>query len=215
MTAPPNPRAQPAKSRRGFPLPQLALRGAVFHLSVMSRARSTQLPCLGESPRRSARSGATLGGARRGVASVLAMLYLVIFSALALGFYGAVTTAAQLAHNDERAMMAQVSAESGLEYIKMRLSKVEFPGNTPKDKVLKEVFDDLVKQFVADAPDLNGHPIDMGGDTIFLPGGIDDYFIPLDDSGGGFRAEIIDLGNDKLRVRIVGRYRGVRIVRAV
>ena len=31
---------------------------------------------------------------RRGIASLLAMLYLIIFSALALGFYAAVTMAA-------------------------------------------------------------------------------------------------------------------------
>ena len=179
----------------------------------MSRTTSTLRQGLGESPRRRVRTGGA--APRRGVASVLAMLYLVIFSTLALGFYSAVTTSAQLAHNDERAMMAQVSAESGLDYVRLRLSRVEFPGNTPKDQVLKEVYEDLVKQLAPNAPDFNGHTIDMAGDTIFFPGGADDYFIPLDESGGGFRAEIVDLGTGNLRVKITGRYRGVRIVRAV
>ena len=67
---------------------------------------STHRQGLGESPRRRVRRSSA--APRRGVASVLAMLYLVIFSTLALGFYSAVTTANQLAHNDERAMMAQV-----------------------------------------------------------------------------------------------------------
>ena len=47
---------------------------------------------------------------RKGVASVLAMLYLIIFSTLAVGFYTAVTTSVQLAHNDERSMNALVIA---------------------------------------------------------------------------------------------------------
>ena len=53
--------------------------------------------------------------------------------------------------------MAQVSAESGLDYVRLRLSRVEFPGNTPKDQVLKEVYEDLVKQLAPNAPDFNGH----------------------------------------------------------
>src|SRR5688500_4476701 len=83
---------------------------------------------------------------RRGIASLLAMLYLIIFSALALGFYAAVTMATQLAHNDEKAMNAQVAAESGLKFVRYQLSRVRVPGNTPPNEMMQEVPKDLLAQ---------------------------------------------------------------------
>src|ERR1051325_8327267 len=83
---------------------------------------------------------------RRGVASVLAMLYLIIFATLALGFYTAVTTSAQLAPNDDRALGAQSAAETGLQYLKYQLGQVRFPSNTPSDKIFQELFNDLQAQ---------------------------------------------------------------------
>src|SRR5690242_18109036 len=105
---------------------------------------------------------------RRGVASVLAMLYLIIFATLALGFYTAVTTSAQLAHNDERALGAQIAAETGLQYLKYQLGQVRFPSNTPSDKIFQELFNDLQAQ-VLNAPNMGGRTIAMAGNTIYFP----------------------------------------------
>src|SRR5215218_3360785 len=82
---------------------------------------------------------------RRGVASVIAMLYLVIFSALAVGFYSAVTISVQISHNDERSMMAQVAAESGLNFLRYHLSRAAIPGNTPKSGMLTALAKELAK----------------------------------------------------------------------
>jgi hypothetical protein len=158
----------------------------------------------------------------RGIASLLAMLYLIIFSALALGFYTAVTTSAQLAHNDERGMGAQIAAESGLQYLRYQLGLVRFPSNTPSDKIFSELFKDLQAQTL-NAPNLGGRSIAMAGDTIYLPGGGDSYFIPLDAAGAGFRATITDMGETVqgkrhlrlMKARVVGRYRGSVISRAI
>src|SRR5437762_9478662 len=99
--------------------PHVAARGGVFHGrsthwgGVMVRRSWSNF----DAPRR--RPPVTAAPVwrrrRRGVAALLAMLYLVIFSTLALGFYSAVTTAAQVAQNDERVMNAQVATESGLQ----------------------------------------------------------------------------------------------------
>ena len=156
------------------------------------------------------------------MASLLAMLYLLIFSALALGFYTAVTTSAQLAHNDERSMGAQIAVESGLQYLRYELGRVRFKSNTPSDKIFDELFNDLQAQTL-NAPNLGGRSIAKAGDTIYLPGGGDSYFIPLDGAGAGFRATLTDMGetvNGKrrqrvIRARVVGRYRGSAILRAV
>ena len=154
---------------------------------------------------------------RRGTASVLAMLYLVIFSTLALGFYTAVTTATQVAYNDERVMNAQIAAESGMHFMTMQLASVTIPGGTPNDKVLGELFKVLSasKLLKPESSNMNGRSIGMGGDTIFVPASADDYFIPLDHSGGGFQAVIVDVGDGSVLVKVVGRYRGVVIVRAI
>ena len=78
---------------------------------------------------------------------MLAMLYLIIFAALAVGFYSAVTMASQVAHNDEKVMAAQVAAESGLRFIQMELARVKIPGNTPHNQMLQEVLNDLSTRF--------------------------------------------------------------------
>src|SRR5687768_11871580 len=66
---------------------------------------------------------------RRGITSLFAMLYMLIFSALAIGFYSAVTMAVQVAHNDERSHGAQMAAESGMQFMKYHLGRVKFPSN--------------------------------------------------------------------------------------
>src|SRR5688500_16444283 len=49
-------------------------------------------------------------GRRRGMTSVLAMLYLMLFSALALGFYAQATTASQLSNNERNSHQAMIGA---------------------------------------------------------------------------------------------------------
>jgi hypothetical protein len=151
---------------------------------------------------------------RKGIAALIAMLYLVIFSTLALGFYASVTLSSQVAHNDERSLGAHVAAESGMQFMRYHLSKVSFPGGTPQDRMLKEVCDDLVRQTIT-SDNLKGRTIGMTGGTIYLPGDAVDPFIALDEEGGGFRASVTDLNNGSVLVKIIGRYRGVTIVRAI
>jgi hypothetical protein len=152
-------------------------------------------------------------GARRGIASVLAMLYLLIFSALALGFFTAVTIAAQIAHNDEKALGAQIACESGLEFVQYQLSRVRIPGNTPAPDVMAEVHKDLLAQ-QASSDNIAGRGIALDNNTIHFPAGFEDY-VPLDFDGAGFRADVTDVGDGWLRVIAHGRYRGVTISRTI
>lgn len=177
---------------------------------VPSEAAQPPAPRRCERRRRVQRSRRSGG---RGIASVLAMLYLFIFSALALGFFTAVTTAAQLAHNDEKALNAQIAAESGLSFIQYQLTRVRVPGTTAPNEMLEEVLKDLEVQ-QGNSDNIAGRGIAMVGTTIHFPAGPDD-FIALDANGAGFRAEITDAGDGWLRVKIHGRYRGVTISRAI
>src|SRR5678815_1184344 len=54
--------------------------------------------------------------ARHGIASLLAMLYLVLFSVLALGFYTQVTMSAQCSASERRTMEALTAAQSGVHF---------------------------------------------------------------------------------------------------
>jgi hypothetical protein len=154
---------------------------------------------------------------RRGVAALLAMLYLVIFSTLALGFYSAVTTAAQVAQNDERVMNAQVATESGLQFIRYQLSLAKIPGDTPNNKILEEVFKTLSasKPLQPQSDNMSGRTIAMLDDTIYVPSFADGHYIALDEGGSGFRAAIVDVGDGSLLVKVTGRYRGILIRRAI
>jgi hypothetical protein len=150
---------------------------------------------------------------RRGIASLLAMLYMIIFSTLALGFYAAVTMASQLAHNDEKAMNAQIATESGLQFITYQLARVSVPGSTPPNQMMQEVYNDLVTQ-QGTSGNLAGRSIGLVGGTIYFPAGTNE-FVALDALGKGFRAEISDAGDGFLKVKVQGRYRGTTISRAV
>ena len=72
---------------------------------------------------------------RRGATAVLAMLYLVLFSTLALGFYAATTTAVQVSHNDSQVSRAFLASESGLDFMRYHLSRVSIPAYAPADSV--------------------------------------------------------------------------------
>jgi hypothetical protein len=151
------------------------------------------------------------------VASVLAMLYLVIFSALAVGFYSAVTMSVQISHNDERSMMAQIAAESGLQFMRYHITKAKIPGNTPKNQLLQALASELVKDtaIVPPAENVNGRSVVWAGDTIYVPSAADNYYIPLDDGGAGFRAMITDMEDGTVTLKVWGRYRGAIIARAI
>ena len=73
---------------------------------------------------------------RRGISSVLAMLYLTLFSALAVGFYATVNTAVQVSYNDQRAIQAFGAADSGLEFMRYQLANVSIPSTTAKTEVI-------------------------------------------------------------------------------
>src|ERR1044072_6748252 len=80
---------------------------------------------------------------RRGVASLLAMLFMVIFSALALGFYAATTTASQVAANERTSLAAQLAAESAIAFLRYHLSPLDINANTLPSKILEEVYQQI------------------------------------------------------------------------
>src|SRR5207302_1030291 len=69
---------------------------------------------------------------RKGLTSVIAMLFLCLLSTLAIGFYASTTISGQIAGNDRRANDAQIALESGVAFAKYELVALNLPyGTTP------------------------------------------------------------------------------------
>lgn len=77
---------------------------------------------------------------RRGVAALLAMLFMVLFSALALGFYASVTMSAQIAGNEKRGVEAMNTTESAVAFLRYFLSKLDVPDTIPADSQFEEAY---------------------------------------------------------------------------
>src|SRR5215207_6899532 len=125
---------------------------------------------------------------RRGVTSVIAMLFLVLIGTLALGFYTSTTTATALARNDRRTAKALMAAESGIQFMRHALANVSIPPTTTSATLLTELGNDLV----ADANisgNLMGAAITRSGNVITIP------FICTDAlENSGFTVTLTDIG---------------------
>src|SRR3954467_3970736 len=58
---------------------------------------------------------------RRGLTSMLAMLYLTLFATLAVGFYVSTNTSAQVSSNEQRRYKSLGAAESGMDFMRYQL----------------------------------------------------------------------------------------------
>jgi hypothetical protein len=156
------------------------------------------------------------------------MLYLIIFSALALGFYTQSTLSVQVSSSERRLNESQAAAESGLQYMRYWLSTLDVPGDKPKDKVLEEVYQELAGQLettgslrnpVTGVDQLLGWyalnpkpPAPQNPYAISVPAA--PGFIWLQKGGPGFRA-IITESNRQLTVRVIGQAGGSTIAKAI
>src|SRR4051812_15171000 len=80
---------------------------------------------------------------RPGVATVLAMLYLALFSVLAVGFFAATSMSAQISRNERRLNDAQLSAESGLQFMRYQLGQVDITTTTLQADLLPKICAEL------------------------------------------------------------------------
>jgi hypothetical protein len=131
------------------------------------------------------------------------MLYMVLFAALAVGFYAQTTMSAQVGHNEQRMLRARTAAESGMEFMRYQLSLVQIPPLTLDAEMMDVVFKDLSNHLEMTG-NLGTNLVYMNpaGTRIEVPEGENNY-ISLYDKGPRFRAIIIKKGRD-LVVTTVG-----------
>ncbi|HEX2973413.1 MAG TPA: pilus assembly PilX N-terminal domain-containing protein [Tepidisphaeraceae bacterium] len=151
---------------------------------------------------------------RRGVAAVLAMLYLVLFSILALGFYASTATSVQVSANDRRGSLAMMAAESGMDFMRYQLASVTMP-----DKIEIQTIDPFTKVYETLAAQLGGTAnvgsVACSGDTIYIPAHQANYiYLDPNKTGARFQVTIKDLGQ-KMLVKVVGQHNDPSIRRAI
>ena len=154
------------------------------------------------------------GSSRRpGVVSTAAMLYLVLFAALALGFYAATTTSAQVSRNERLIVEARLSAESGLEFMRYRLGAMRLPSNTNATNLMENVRAELARTLDG-KPNMGGHRVRLTGGLIVLPDPSDHILLEEGGVQRRFRATIAQ-NESRLVVTIYGGTRDFSVTRLV
>ncbi len=77
---------------------------------------------------------------RRGSALIISMIFILVFSALAVSMASLSGTNVQLANNHRLTNQARATAESGLEVMRFWLSRFQMPSSTP----LSDYFDTII-----------------------------------------------------------------------
>jgi hypothetical protein len=140
------------------------------------------------------------------MACVLAMMYLVLFSTLAIGFYASTATSMQVTANDERVAKAFMATESGLDFMRYQLANVHISADTTPEKVLGALYAELKYQLEGTA-NLGENTVGLNGNTISIPAKADAR-IALDKSGeASFRVTITEWAGE-IVVKVDGRYGG-------
>jgi hypothetical protein len=141
---------------------------------------------------------------RRGAAAVLAMMFLVIFSTLAEGFYASSTTAVQVSSNELHGSRSMLAAQSGMEFMRYHLASLDLPYDTTVSQVLPEAYARL-SAALENTPNLGNKQIGFtAAGELAIPLQPDEY-IPLDSDGSRFRA-VLSMNGSLLNVKIQGRY---------
>jgi hypothetical protein len=139
------------------------------------------------------------------------MLYLILFSALALGFYAQTNMSAQVSRSERKATEAQVATECGLHFLRYHLSAIDIPPQLAANKVFEEVYLQLGTKLDGTA-NLNGGVCGYTPTEISIPQGADSYVSV--GSLGKFRALLTPVGT-LIRLKIIGSSPDSRIRRAV
>jgi Tfp pilus assembly protein PilX len=143
----------------------------------------------------------------------MAMLYLVLFTTLALGFYSATTMSVQVAKNERSLTVSQFAAESGLQFARYQLGTVVIPTNTPTNLLLTSVYATLAANLNGTS-NMNGDTVSMVNGVISIPSSSTNYITADSTSGARFRLTVSQSG-DKLVATSYGRGSDANVTRAI
>src|SRR4051812_47328528 len=140
---------------------------------------------------------------RRGVTALLAMIFLVLFATLAVGFYASMTQTAVIATNEKNGTISLTAAESGMDFIRYQLSMIKVPATTPADQYFSYVADHL-KNALEGTGNLGANYVAVTSSSVTIPANANAY-VKMDNTGAEFRATVEKAGNN-IRVKTTGRF---------
>jgi hypothetical protein len=143
---------------------------------------------------------------RRGSTAVLAMIFLILISCLAIGFFFQVTTSVETAGNERRINAAQLAAESGLQFVRYQLAAVDIPAGTSDANMAAALLTNLQAKLESTA-NLGAAHVTRSGNVITLPP------ITADSGGAGTKfsgtiewVPVASPGTSYLRATVNGLY---------
>jgi hypothetical protein len=141
---------------------------------------------------------------RHGLTSIIALMYLMLISTLAVGFYAMTTISAQVSKNDDAGARAYMAAQSGMDFVRRQMAQVNVPPNTAPGSAIDAYYPNL-QALLNGTGNLGKQTIRRDGSFIYIPGTADGY-IKLDAEGDArFRATIQDSGGE-ITVKVDGFY---------
>jgi Tfp pilus assembly protein PilX len=140
---------------------------------------------------------------RHGVVALLAMLFLVLFAALAVGIYAETNTNSMVANNEKNGTISLTAAESGMDFMHYQLSLIKVPPTTPQDQIFSYVADHL-KTNMEGTANLGTNTVALTSSTVTIPANPNAY-IKVDTNGAQFRATIESIGQ-QIKVKTTGRF---------
>jgi hypothetical protein len=141
--------------------------------------------------------------ARRGVTALLAMIFLVLFATLAVGFYASTNQTAVVATNEKNGTISLTAAESGMDFIRYQLALIKVPPTTPPDQYFSYVADHL-EAALEGSGNLGAQSVAVSSSSVTIPANPNAY-IKADNNGADFRATLEKVGTN-IRVKTTGRY---------
>jgi Tfp pilus assembly protein PilX len=144
----------------------------------------------------------------KGVAFVTSMIFILVFSALAVSMATLSGTNLQIAENQRKADCSRACAESGVDIIRFWLSRFSVPGATKQHLVFGELASSLQNDLTENL--ITNITTSFDGTTLTIPS------VTLDsENNKSFSAQITKLDSDTLQMEVTGTYRGIsRTIRA-
>lgn len=134
---------------------------------------------------------------KKGTALIISIIFLAVFSALAVSLGSISSVNLQLAENHQRANRARANAESGLETIRFWLGRISMQGTVPPSQRLSNLASLLQDDLTANG--ISNIAANYDGSTLTIPS------VPLSPSPGqSFSAVIQQIDDTTLQVDIIG-----------
>src|SRR6267378_3885065 len=105
---------------------------------------------------------------RRGVTALLAMIFLVLFATLAVGFYASTTQTTVIATNEKNGVISLTAAESGMDFIRYQLALIKVPPTIPVDQTFDYVASHLQDALESSA-NLGGKRVAVTSSSVTIP----------------------------------------------